>query len=186
MPRLDPADPDPSSSTSTGPSSTRSRRGSRPGSRRSPQAGLPTTHDQLAPLIGLDGKRLAREIAALAGRPIDEARSEEIDERSGEIYERLNRRRGPCPGSTRRRGDRDGAASRGRSRRRAARSRSRRRSPRSGLPTSRRSSTPATSSTRSPSRISCCSRRRRSASSRPAAGTSATRRGTWSRPSPRA
>jgi HAD superfamily hydrolase (TIGR01509 family) len=60
--------------------------------------GLPATRDQLAPLIGVDGKRLAREIAALAGRPIDEARSEEIDRRSGEIYERLNRSPRPLPG----------------------------------------------------------------------------------------
>jgi HAD superfamily hydrolase (TIGR01509 family) len=54
-------------------------------------AGLPTGRDRLAPLIGLDGKRLAREIAALAGRPIDDARAEEIDTESGAIYERLNR-----------------------------------------------------------------------------------------------
>ncbi len=54
------------------------------------EADLTTTRDQLAPLIGLDGKRLASEIAALAGRPIDEARAEEIDRRSGEIYARLN------------------------------------------------------------------------------------------------
>jgi len=54
------------------------------------EAGYPTDRGQLAPLIGLDGKRLASEIAALAGRPIDEARSEEIDKRSGEIYARLN------------------------------------------------------------------------------------------------
>ena len=56
-------------------------------------AGYSTTADQLAPMIGLDGRRLAREVAALAGRPIDEARSEEIDRQSGEIYERLNRPR---------------------------------------------------------------------------------------------
>jgi HAD superfamily hydrolase (TIGR01509 family) len=62
------------------------------------EAGYPSTRDQLAPLIGLDGKRLAREIAALAGRPIDEARSEEIDRRSGEIYERLNSSPRPLPG----------------------------------------------------------------------------------------
>ena len=61
-------------------------------------ADLLTTRDQLAPLIGVDGKRLAREIAALAGRPIDEARAEEIDRRSGEIYERLNRSPRPLPG----------------------------------------------------------------------------------------
>jgi N-acetyl-D-muramate 6-phosphate phosphatase len=62
------------------------------------EAGLPTTRDQLAPLIGLDGKRLAREVAALAGRPMDEARSEEIDRRSGEIYEQLNRSPRSLPG----------------------------------------------------------------------------------------
>lgn len=59
---------------------------------------LSTDRDRLAPLIGLDGKRLASEIAALAGRPIDDARAEEIDRRSGEIYERLNRAPRPLPG----------------------------------------------------------------------------------------
>jgi HAD superfamily hydrolase (TIGR01509 family) len=61
-------------------------------------AGLPAGRDQLAPLIGLDGRRLATEIAALAGRPIDDARAEEIDRASGEIYERLNRAPRPLPG----------------------------------------------------------------------------------------
>jgi len=61
-------------------------------------AGYPTDGDQLAPLIGLDGKRLAREIAALAGRPIDEDRAEEIDRMSGEIYERLNHSPRALPG----------------------------------------------------------------------------------------
>ena len=60
--------------------------------------GFPTTREQLAPMIGLDGRRLAREIAALAGRPIDEARSEEIDKASGELYEALNRDPRPLPG----------------------------------------------------------------------------------------
>ena len=50
-------------------------------------ANLPTARDRLAPLIGLDGKRLATEIAALAGQPIDDARAEQIDRESGEIYE---------------------------------------------------------------------------------------------------
>jgi HAD superfamily hydrolase (TIGR01509 family) len=62
------------------------------------EAGYPTTSEQLAPLIGLDGRRLAREIAALAGRPIDEGRSDEIDKRSGERYEELNRDPRPLPG----------------------------------------------------------------------------------------
>jgi HAD superfamily hydrolase (TIGR01509 family) len=62
------------------------------------EAGLPTTHERLAPLIGVDGKRLAREIAALADVPLDEDRTETIDKRSGEIYELLNRSPVPLPG----------------------------------------------------------------------------------------
>lgn len=62
------------------------------------EARLPTSREQLAPLIGLDGKRLAREVAALAGDPIDDARAEVIDRRSGEIYARLNHSPRPLPG----------------------------------------------------------------------------------------
>jgi N-acetyl-D-muramate 6-phosphate phosphatase len=54
------------------------------------EAGLPTTRERLAPLIGVDGKRLATEIAALDGIALDEDRAEEIDRRSGVIYQRLN------------------------------------------------------------------------------------------------
>jgi HAD superfamily hydrolase (TIGR01509 family) len=61
------------------------------------QSGYATTREVLTPMIGLDGRRLAGEIAALAGRPIDKARSEKIDKLSGEIYERMNRPR-PLPG----------------------------------------------------------------------------------------
>jgi HAD superfamily hydrolase (TIGR01509 family) len=61
-------------------------------------AGTPTTRGRLAPLIGLDGRRLAREIASLAGTPIDDARAEAIDRDSGERYERLNRAPRPLPG----------------------------------------------------------------------------------------
>jgi HAD superfamily hydrolase (TIGR01509 family) len=59
---------------------------------------LPTSRDDLAPLIGVDGKRLAREVAARAGRPIEVGRAEAIDKRSGEIYEQLNRSPRPLPG----------------------------------------------------------------------------------------
>lgn len=62
------------------------------------EAGLPTTRDRLAPLIGVDGKRLAREIAALADVVIDDARTEAIDQRSGELYEQLNHSPRPLPG----------------------------------------------------------------------------------------
>ncbi len=37
-------------------------------------------------------------MAALAGQPIDDARAEAIDKRSGEIYERLNHSPRPLPG----------------------------------------------------------------------------------------
>ena len=62
------------------------------------EAGLPTTRDRLGPLIGVDGKRLAREIAALAGESLDEDRAEAIDKHSGEVYERLNHSPRPLPG----------------------------------------------------------------------------------------
>ena len=62
------------------------------------EAGLPTTRERLAPLIGVDGKRLAREIAALVGVSLDEDRAESIDKQSGAIYERLNQAPRPLPG----------------------------------------------------------------------------------------
>lgn len=62
------------------------------------EVSIPTSRDQLKPLIGLDGKRLAREIHALAGQPIDEDRAEVVDKRSGEIYEELNRDPQALPG----------------------------------------------------------------------------------------
>ena len=62
------------------------------------EAGIPTTRAVLAPLIGLDGRRLAREIAALDGVSLDDDRAEEIDRASGELYDRLNREPRPLPG----------------------------------------------------------------------------------------
>ena len=62
------------------------------------EAGFPTSRERLAPMIGLDGRRLVREIGALAGAVIDDERAEAIDRRSGEIYERLNRAPRPLPG----------------------------------------------------------------------------------------
>jgi HAD superfamily hydrolase (TIGR01509 family) len=62
------------------------------------EVGIPVTRDVLLPLIGLDGRRLAREVAALAGQPIDFDRSESIDKLSGETYERLNSNPKPLPG----------------------------------------------------------------------------------------
>jgi HAD superfamily hydrolase (TIGR01509 family) len=62
------------------------------------EIGLPIDRDGLSPLIGLDGRRLAREVAALHGEQIDDIRAEAIDRRSGELYERLNRAPTPLPG----------------------------------------------------------------------------------------
>ena len=64
------------------------------------EASLPADRDRLARLIGVDGKRLAREIAAIAGTSIDADRAEAIDKRCGEIYEGLNRDPRPLPGVT--------------------------------------------------------------------------------------
>jgi HAD superfamily hydrolase (TIGR01509 family) len=52
--------------------------------------GLPVTADQVGPLIGMDGKRLAREIASAAGRSLDEREVEDVDRAAGEAFDRLN------------------------------------------------------------------------------------------------
>jgi len=59
---------------------------------------MPIGRDRLAPLIGLDGRRLAKEVAALHGDRIDDDQAEMIDRRSGERYERLNTAPVPLPG----------------------------------------------------------------------------------------
>jgi HAD superfamily hydrolase (TIGR01509 family) len=53
----------------------------------------------VARLIGSDGKRLAREVAEVAGKRLDDARAEAIDRRSGEIYDRLNTDPRPIAGA---------------------------------------------------------------------------------------
>jgi HAD superfamily hydrolase (TIGR01509 family) len=61
--------------------------------------GIPATREQLAPMIGLDGRRLAREVAEAAGRTLDEPGEERIDRRCGAIYESLNRDPRALPGA---------------------------------------------------------------------------------------
>lgn len=63
------------------------------------EVGIPAERRHVAALIGADGKELARQMAAAAGQPIDDARAEEIDRRSGEIFGELNRDPRPLPGA---------------------------------------------------------------------------------------
>jgi HAD superfamily hydrolase (TIGR01509 family) len=61
-------------------------------------AGFPTTRARLAPLIGVDGRRLAREIAALAGVALKDDAADRIDRDSGVRYDRLNTAPRALPG----------------------------------------------------------------------------------------
>jgi HAD superfamily hydrolase (TIGR01509 family) len=63
------------------------------------QEGIPATHQQLEPMIGVDGRKLARDMAAAAGIELAPGRDEAIDRRSGEIYGELNRDPRPLPGA---------------------------------------------------------------------------------------
>jgi HAD superfamily hydrolase (TIGR01509 family) len=60
--------------------------------------GIPATREQVAPLIGADGRFLARRVAADAGSELPEGRDEEIDREAGETYAMLNRAPRPLPG----------------------------------------------------------------------------------------
>ena len=53
---------------------------------------------QLGPLIGADGRMVARRVAAEAGFDVDDAGAEALDRRSGEIYSELNSDPRPLPG----------------------------------------------------------------------------------------
>lgn len=55
--------------------------------------------DHVARLIGSDGKRLAHEVANVAGRPINDDKAEAIDKRCGEIYDRINTNPQPTDGA---------------------------------------------------------------------------------------
>jgi HAD superfamily hydrolase (TIGR01509 family) len=61
-------------------------------------AGLPTTPAAVGPMIGMDGKRLAREVAANAGRSLSDHEVEAIDHAAGEAFDRRNREPQPLPG----------------------------------------------------------------------------------------
>jgi HAD superfamily hydrolase (TIGR01509 family) len=54
-------------------------------------AGIAATPEQIAPMIGMDGKRLARLVAEAGGRTLDEHEVEAIDKAAGEAFDRRNR-----------------------------------------------------------------------------------------------
>jgi HAD superfamily hydrolase (TIGR01509 family) len=63
------------------------------------EAGIRATRSQLEPMIGMDGRRLAREAAAAAGRTLTDDEAEAIDRRSGELFDERNRDPRPLPGA---------------------------------------------------------------------------------------
>ena len=54
------------------------------------ERGIPANRDQVARLIGSDGRRLARLVAEAAGRASDSQRDDDIDRRAGDIFSALN------------------------------------------------------------------------------------------------
>ena len=60
--------------------------------------GLHVTAEQVGPKIGMDGKRLAREVAASDGRTLSDHDVERIDKAAGEAFDERNRSPRPLPG----------------------------------------------------------------------------------------
>lgn len=62
------------------------------------ELGIAADRGHVAGLIGSDGRRLAKEVASLAGRQLDELRQEAIDQRAGKLFAELNTAPRPLPG----------------------------------------------------------------------------------------
>ena len=60
--------------------------------------GFEVSREQLGPMIGMDGKRLAREVATASGRSLSEAEAERIDKAAGEAFDDQNGTPAPLPG----------------------------------------------------------------------------------------
>ena len=63
------------------------------------EVGIQADRHHVARLIGADGRRLAREVAAAADREISPDRAEGIDRRAGEVYAELNANPQPLAGA---------------------------------------------------------------------------------------
>ena len=61
-------------------------------------AGVPASREQIAPMIGMDGRRLARLVAEGAGRRLSDDEIEAADRTAGEAFDRLNRSPRPLSG----------------------------------------------------------------------------------------
>lgn len=61
--------------------------------------GMPAARERIAPLIGMDGKALAREVAGAAGRELDDDEVEEVDKAAGQAFDRRNTHPRPLPGA---------------------------------------------------------------------------------------
>lgn len=62
-------------------------------------AGLAATRERVAPMIGMDGKRLARQVAAAVGRELTEDETDAIDRDAGAAFDARNRQPRPLPGA---------------------------------------------------------------------------------------
>jgi HAD superfamily hydrolase (TIGR01509 family) len=65
------------------------------------EAGIRVEDAQLEPMIGMDGRALAREVARVAGRALDDEEAERLDRRAGERFDEHNRAPLPLPGAQR-------------------------------------------------------------------------------------
>ena len=63
-------------------------------------AGVTATTEQIAPMIGMDGRRLARLVADSAGRHLAEDEIDGADRAAGAAFEVLNRAPQPLPGAS--------------------------------------------------------------------------------------
>jgi len=63
------------------------------------EAGIVTEDGQLRPMIGMDGRALAREIARVAGRTLDDGEAERIDRLAGERFDEHNHSPVPLTGA---------------------------------------------------------------------------------------
>jgi HAD superfamily hydrolase (TIGR01509 family) len=61
--------------------------------------GISATAEQVGPMIGMDGKRLAREVAGLGGRELSDDDVEAIDRAAGEAFDKRNTEPRALPGA---------------------------------------------------------------------------------------